>query len=260
VNDDFEQKYDATLEDPVQVWLFCRLCRCRVQVRTVPRPQLPFRCFCGNAGTFLQFDVFAQEDEVVRFAKTFEDLYQETKNLLREAEMPMPGTQVYKPGELKRLLAAEDARASALPDATTDEASDVGDGEAEGEARSKDAVRDLMAAVQDAPDILARHEAMNALGKYLFPRRKRSAELKRLCYQTCEAQAGSAREVIREASARFRQGKAQKLSFPLVKRLVALLTEDGKLEKALEAAQRAAALGIPGYDERVKKLRAKLER
>jgi hypothetical protein len=258
MNDEFEQKYDAKLDDPVQVWLFCRLCRCRVQVRTVPRPQLPFRCFCGNEGTFLQFDVFAKEEDVVRFAKTFEDLYQETKNLLREAEMPMPGTQVYKPGEIKRLLAAEDARASARADATSDEASDVGD-EAEGDGR-KDAVRELMAAVQDAPDLLTRHEAMNALGKYLFPRRKRNAELKRLCYQTCEAQVGSARDVIREASARYRQGKPVQLSFPLVKRLVALLTEDGKLEKALEVAQRAAALGIPGYDERVKKLRAKLDR
>src|SRR4051794_24803236 len=108
MTEDFEQRYDANATEPLQVWIFCRLCRCRVQVRTVPRPNMPFRCFCGNAGAFTSFDVFRLEEDVVRFAKTFEELYQETKTLLREAEMPMPRTQVYKPGQLKKILAGEE--------------------------------------------------------------------------------------------------------------------------------------------------------
>lgn len=272
MQDDFEQRYSADLEEPVQVWIFCRLCRCRVQVRTIPSPTLPFRCFCGNTGTFAQFDVFAREDDVVRFVKTFEELYQETKLLMQEAEMPMPRTQTFKPGELMRLMSqgtpeqaqepshSGERRLSSSLEQTMDEVSSEVGGPEEVAERYESQVRALTNAVQKAADVLARHDALTALGKFLYPRRKQVADAKRLCYQACEAQVASARDVLQEASARWKQGEKVQLSFPLFKRLVALLSEDGKHEKALEIAQRAAALGIPGYDERVAKLRQKLGR
>lgn len=267
MQDEFEQRYTEGGEQPIQVWLFCRLCRCRIQVRTKPSRKLPFRCFCGNQGTFAQFDVFAREEDVVRFVKTFEELYQETKQLMAEAEMPMPRTQTFKPGELQRLMAsgstedAEPGRPTSSLEQTMDEVtSDVG-GAADDVAERYDAqVKTLTAAVKEARGVIERNEALTALGKFLYPRRKQVGDAKRLCYQACEAQVSSARDVLAEASRRWKQGERVSLSFPLFKRLIALLQEDGKVEKALEVAQRAAAIGIPGYDERVAKLRGKLGR
>ncbi len=182
--------------------------------------------------------------------------------------MPMPRTQTFKPGDLQRLMAQESqdpeksgrrGPPSSMEQTMDEVTSEVGAVEDVAE-RYEVQVKHLTAAVQKATGILERHEALTVLGKYLYPRRKQLAEAKRLCYQACEAQVSSARDVLREASLRWKQGEKVQLSFPLFKRLVALLQEDGKLEKALEVAQRAAAIGIPGYDERVAKLRAKLGR
>jgi hypothetical protein len=254
VSDDFEQKYDAALSAPVQVWLYCRLCRCRIQVRTVPRPTLPFRCFCGNSATFSKFDVFAKEEEVVRFAKTFEELYQTTKSFMQEAEMPMPKTRMYQTGELEKYIT--EARNERV-----DQSMDESESEAEAPetpAHYKEQVRELTGKVQKAQDVLERHEALSALGRFLFPRRDRFQDARRFCYQACDADVALARDVLREAAARRQRGEPIQLRFSLFKRLIALNTEDKNLERALEVAQRAVALGIPGYDDKVAKLKAQL--
>ena len=103
IQEEYEQRYAPNPPAAVQVWVYCRLCRCRMQVRTLPAPELPFFCFCGNEGTLARFDVFTDEAEVARFAQTFEQLYQETKALMREAAMPMPKTRMYTAEEMKRL-------------------------------------------------------------------------------------------------------------------------------------------------------------
>jgi hypothetical protein len=168
IEEEFEQRYAPDPLAPVQVWVYCRLCRCRIQVRTVPRPALPFRCFCGTSGTFAKFDVFASEPDAVRFATTFEELYQETKALLREAEIPVPQTRMYTPDEMRRLKAGEDVEAEAEAD---EEELPRPKGATDDLPTFQRRARELTEAVQRATDPLARHDALGAIGRYAFAHR-----------------------------------------------------------------------------------------
>jgi hypothetical protein len=251
VQEEFEQRYDATGNDPTKVWVFCRLCRCRIQVRTVPRPTLPIRCFCGYSGTLAKFDAFADEEEARRFATTFEDLYQTTKALLKEAEMPMPATRVYRPGDLQRAL--EKDSGSSGDDDVTREAQLAAN---EDEATYRTRARSLTEAVGRTQEPIARHEALSRLGAFYFARRSARNDARRLCHQACGADAQTAALVVREAGVRMRRGEKIRLHFPSFRVLVTLHEEEGAIERALDTATRAAALGLTGYDETVSRLRA----
>lgn len=259
IQEEYEQRYAPDPPAAVQVWVYCRLCRCRIQVRTIPRPDLPFRCFCGNEATFARFDVFADEAEVTRFAQMFEQLYQETKALMREAAMPMPKTRMYTADEMRRLKAGEQVEPEEggerepesgefpRPQLATDDAPTF-------LRRS----RELTEAVQRARDVVQRHEALSQVGRYTFAHRERHAEARRLCYQACYSDVSLARETLREATARYRKGERVSLKFPLFKRLITMLCEDQQPERALEVAQHAQSLGVPGYDEHVARLKAEV--
>ena len=261
IQEEYEQRYTPHPPAAVQVWVYCRLCRCRIQVRTIPRPDLPFRCFCGNDASLGRFDVFADEAEAARFAQTFEQLYQETKALMREAAMPMPKTRMYTAEEMKRLKAGEEVEPA-------DEAAEPEEAESGELARPALAVddaptflrrsRELTEAVQRARDVVQRHEALSQVGRYTFSHREKHAEARRLCYQACYSDVSLARETLREATARYRKGERVVLRFPLFKRLVAMLVEDDQPERALEVALHAQSLGIPGYDDHVQRLRAEV--
>jgi hypothetical protein len=257
VSDEYEQRYDASRKEPLAIWLFCRLCRTRIQLRTVPRKELPFRCFCGYAGTLSAFDVFEDEDEVRKFAKTFEDLYQTTKALMKEAEMPLPATRFYSTEDAKRIVSGERAAAAepSLSDSSERPAAPTED-----EASYRRTSRTLADAVVDAPDLLARHDALTKLSGFLFARRARYPDAKRLCHQACTADVQSARDVVAEAGVRHRRGERVKLTFPSFRQLVTLYEEENLFDRALEVASRAAALGLPKFDESIARLRAKLAR
>jgi hypothetical protein len=256
VNDEFEQRYDPVVREARAVWVYCRLCRCRMQVRTVARPELPFRCFCGNAGTLAKFDVFQDEEETRRFAGTFEDVYQTTKKLLKEAEMPLPETRMYRAEDIKRMKAGLDKERPRHVDSSDEEAVPA----VLDAASYKKAAKALTDALARATGPLARHEALSALGTYAYACREQFPDARRLCYQACETDVGMAREVLADATARFKGGETLRLKFPLFKRLVLLLVEDKRLGEALEVAGKAVALGLPGYEEKVEKIRAQLAR
>jgi len=257
VEEEYEQRYTPSPIGPVQVWVYCRHCRCRIQVRTVPAPDLPFRCFCGTWGTFAKFDVFSDEEEVRRFAATFETLYQETKALMREADMPMPATRMYSADEMRRLRAGEDV------DASRDE-----DGPPSGEyskqgktddlEKFRQRARELTDMVQRATDALQRHDLLGVVGRYAYAHRAVHAEARRLAYQACQSDVAAARAVLQEATSRHRRGEPVKLTFPLLKRYLTLLLEDKQPEQALEVARHVVSLGLPGYDDHVRKLEAQL--
>lgn len=260
IQEEYEQRYDKTVRDPMQVWLYCRLCRCRIQVRTIPRPDLPFRCFCGTQGTFAKFDVFADEEEVRRFAQTFEQLYQETKALLLEAEMPMPATRIYKADEIRRLkagLAADEGSEGARANIESSDEPPLPIIDAN---QFRQRSREMTDAVQRAPDVLARHEALTELGRYCYQLRSINPEARKLCFQACEHDVQLARETLKEATARWKRGERIVLKFSLFKRLITLLCEDKDYERALEVGMRAVSLGLPGYEERVEKLRSQVAR
>ena len=254
LEEEYEQKYEAGDSEPVQVWVFCRLCRCRVQIRTNPRPELPFRCYCGQQGTLERFDVFSEEDEARRFASTFEEIYQATKELLQGANMPIATTAHYSPEQMR-----------ALKDGTGDAVIDSAEEEAPPQMRTEDAeagfkktTRVLTDAVVRARDILEKHEALTQLGVYVFARRTHFADARRLCYQACESDVRMATDVVREAARRHRLGEQVRLRFSLFKRLIMLYVEDRQLERALQVAIRGTQLGLPGYEERIQLLRAQL--
>ncbi len=253
--EEFEQRYERNAKSPLQVWLFCRLCRCRVQVRTIPRPELPFRCFCGNAATLGKFDVFQDEEEARRFAKTFEDVYQTTKELMRGADMPMPQTQFYSAEDIKKIKAGIDPQAA--PDEVSDSSEEEPRFTPEDGAGFKRASKELTDAVVKARDLIERHEALGNVARWAFARRS-LPEARRLAYQACESDLQIAASVVQEATRRYRSGEKLRLKFPTFKRLVQLLVEDKQLEKALGIATRAAQLGLPGYEEKIEALRAKL--
>jgi hypothetical protein len=268
IQEEYEQRYVANPPAAAQVWVYCRLCRCRMQVRTIPTPDLPFCCFCGNDATLARFDVFGDEAEVTRFAQTFEQLYQETKALMREAAMPMPKTRMYTADEMRRLKAGEDVEEPASPEPA---GSDVSERDAESGEFARPSLgstddaptflrrsRELTEAVQRARDVLQRHEALAQVGRYTYAHRTVHAEARRLCYQACYSDVSLARETLREATARYRKGERVVLKFSLFKRLVAMLVEDDQPERALEVAMHAQSLGIPGYDDHVSRLRAQL--
>ena len=98
------------------------------------------------------------------------------------------------------------------------------------------------------------------VGRYAYAHRAVHAEARRLCYQACQSDVAAARAVLQEATARHRRGEPVKLTFPLLKRYLALLLEDKQPEQALEVAQHVVSLGLPGYDEHVRKLKAQLGR
>jgi hypothetical protein len=269
IQEEYEQRYAANPPAAVQVWVYCRLCRCRIQVRTIPTPDLPFRCFCGNEATFARFDVFTDEGEVARFAQMFETLYQETKALMREAAMPMPKTRMYTADEMRKLKSGELVEPADETSASSDEGSGEREAPESGEfprpvLATDDAPtflrrsRELTEAVQKARDVFVRHEALNAVGKYTFTHRERHIESRRLCYQACYSDVSLARELLREATARFRRGERVVLKFSLFKRLITLHCEDDQPERALEVALHAQSLGIPGYDDHVLRLKAQV--
>jgi hypothetical protein len=252
-DEEFEQKYETGGDEPVQVWVYCRLCRCRVQIRTKPTPELPFRCYCGQQGTLGTFDVFSEEDEARRFASTFEDIYQATKELLHGANMPMVTTGQYSPEQMRALKEGRDpvidsAEEEAPPLMRTEDA----------EAGFKQTTRVLTDAVVRAHDILEKHEALTQLGVYVFVRRSQFADARRLCYQACETDVHMATDVVKEAARRHRLGQPVRLKFSLFKRLIMLYVEDRQLERALQVAIRGTQLGFPGYEERIQMLRAQL--
>lgn len=252
VEGEFEQRYAPRPPAPVQVWVYCRHCRCRIQVRTIPEPTVPFRCFCGTAGKFAQFDVFSDEDEVRSFASTFETLYQETKALMRGADMTMPRTAMYSADEMRRLLSSDEA--SGGGEITRVPASDQDDLET-----FRRTVRELNEKLRRATDLLQRHDLMGELGRHAYTHRADHPEARRLCHQVCENDLAIAREVLREATERHNRGVEVRLSFPLFKRYLNLLAEDGQLQKALEVARHVVGLGLPGYEEQLKKLEARLK-
>jgi hypothetical protein len=250
IEEEFEQRYDATGVEPVRIWIFCRLCRCRMQVRCVPRPALPFRCFCGHAGAFASFDVFTDEDEVRRFTSTYEQIYQTTKDLLRDAEMPMPQTRIYRADEIRRLKRGEPSEVFD----SSEEAPGIADDE---RAFETEAAR-IWEKAQRAGTAMEKHDALSELARVAYARRDRSPRARSLAYQACEADVKIGRDLLREAMARHKNGERVALKFPTWKRLVALLVEDKQHERALEVASRAVQLGLPGYEEKVDKLRAHL--
>jgi hypothetical protein len=261
IQEEYEQRYVPNPPAAVQVWVYCRLCRCRIQVRTIPRPDLPFCCFCGNDATLGRFDVFTDEGEIARFAQTFEQLYQETKALMREAAMPMPKTRMYTADEMRRLKAGEEVEPPEQPEPAREAES----GEHARPALSTDDAptflrrsRELTEAVQRARDVVQRHEALTQVGRYTYAHRAVHAEARRLCYQACYSDVSLARETLREATARYRKGERVLLKFSLFKRLVSLLLEDDQPERALEVALHAQSLGIPGLDDHVPRLRAQV--
>ena len=263
VEEEFEQRYAPHPPGPLQVWVYCRHCRCRIQVRTIPAPEVPFRCFCGSGGTLARFDVFTDEEEIRRFAATFETLYQETKALMRQADLPMPATAMYSAEEMRRLRAGEDIqaerRAKAEEEAESAELGRPGPGRDDLEAfRARS--RELTEKVQRASDPLQRHDLLGVVGRYAFEHRALHPEARRLCYQACQRDVAGARDTLREATARHRRGERVTLTFPLFKRYLGLLVEDGQTEQALEVAKHFVALGLPGYEERVRKLEAQLAR
>lgn len=249
---EFEQRYTAGPSAPVQVWIYCRQCRCRIQVRTIPLPTLPFRCFCGAAGTFAEFDVFSDEEEIRHYAATFETLYQETKALMRQADMRMPRTAMYSAEEMRRLLASEESGGGEITRAPLSDQEDL----ETFRARS----RALAEQVQRATDPIQRHELLGELGRHAYAHRMHHDEARRLCHQTCQSDLALAQEVLRAAAERHRRGEQVRLSFPMFKRYLQLLAEDGQLARALEVARHIVALGLPGYEEQVRRLEAALAR
>jgi len=238
VESEYTQKYPATGNEPLQVWIYCRLCRCRIQVRTVPRQNLPFRCFCGHAGTFAEFDVFQDENEVRRFAQTFEEIYQTTKRFLREADMPAPPkTAMYGANEAARILAESN---ETDPDAF----------------RAR--LGELAQAIGRAHDVIERHEAFVALAEYADEMIGNFPEARAHLVQACRMDVEQASAVAREAVARHKQGKPVKLKFPTFRILADLFEEEGNLAGALEVASRAKAIGLPGHEERISRLRTQV--
>lgn len=251
VAEEFAQNYPPQGDEPAQVWLFCRLCRCRIQVRTLPRPELPFRCFCGYGATFAKFDVYTDEDECRRFAGTFEEIYQTTKKLLAEAEMPMPTTRMYRADEIRRIKAGGH-------DDSTEEESEASQPDKEDEKSFRAATRVYTDAVVKAKDVLERHEALAKLATYAYTRRTQFQDAKRVCHQACETDVQMAHEVVKEATRRWKRGEPVKLKFPTFKRLILLYVEERQLERALEVAVKGAQLGLPSYDDRVQMLRSQI--
>jgi hypothetical protein len=258
IEEEYEQRYDARLAEPIQLWIFCRLCRCRLQIRTLARPNLPFRCYCGYAGTLSKFDAFEDEDAARRFATTFEDVYQTTKQLMKDAQLPVQNTQIYKPDVMARIKAGlptqHDQPPSSLEASTEEEAPELDPNE------FRQTARDMTEAVTRARGVLERHEALSKVAVYAFPRRGMLPEARRLCYQACESDVHLATAVVHEATSRFKGGERVKLKFQAFKRLIILCVEDGELERALHVALRGQQLGLPGYEDKVEKLRAQIAR
>lgn len=244
---DSHQEYDPTVSEPVRVWVFCRDCRCRLQVRMVPRPTLPFSCLCGNRGALGDFDVLDREERAREVAETFEVAYQATKEVLSPI-MTMKKTRMYhSSGDFRALL---EQKSEATPAADERHAPAA----FESEAEYKTTLGRLMGALDAAGnDLVRRHEALTEVAEFAFPRRHLRSASRAFCVRACEAdlqQIEALIRVVRQTAPKTR------LRFPSFRFLIKIHQEAGDLNEALRVAIRAKTTGMPGFEETIAELKA----
>lgn len=240
------QEYDATVSEPVRVWVFCRECRCRLQVRCVPRPELPFACLCGQQGTLAEFSVFDREERAKEVSGAFEVGYQAAKEAL-SSMMTFKKTRMYSvPAEVGSLL---------------DESSDGSDRYApkpfETEAEYQEQIDGLLARLEGSQkDVLARHEALTEIVRFTFPRRQLRSAAKAYCVRACQADLQQLDALVRQVQQARKVGATVRLTIPAFRKLIQIHQEDGNIPAALAVAVRARASGMPGFEETIAELKA----
>lgn len=236
------QEYDFTVEAPVQVWVFCRKCRCRLQVRMVPRPSLDFACLCGAHAPLAGFDVFDDEDRAREVAEQFELAYQATKEALSPI-IPMHQTSMLSAELVASLKAGMEASGSGEISAMGEHEPPPNETEDAYQAR----LAELMADVQAAgTDLLARHDALNAVARFGFERRHLRHAARTVCIRACEADLSKIHELIQ--AVRATRSTNRRLKLPAFRQLVDIFKETGDVRRAREVAMMAKSVGMPGFD------------
>jgi hypothetical protein len=242
------QEYDPTVSDPVRVWVFCRDCRCRLQVRMVPRPALPFACLCGKRGALADFDVLDQEARAKEVAETFEVAYAATKEALSPF-MDLQKTRMYNSGEFAALLESEEA---APLEAKKEERFPPQPFESEADFQGQ--LDTLMKALDGAGgDLLARHEALTDVAEFTFARRQLRSAARAFCVRACKGDIDQIRALIAAVS---QSNPGARLRFPSFRMLITIYEEAGDLKTALRVAKRAQRVGMPGFDAVIDRLKA----
>jgi hypothetical protein len=244
---DTHQEYDPTLTAATRVWVFCRECRCRLQVNLVPRPNLPFACLCGHGGTLAEFDVMEREERAKEVAELFEVAYQASKEILAPI-MDFKKTRMFS-GRFASLVQSVKGGGESEEQLTAHSPAAH-----ESEAVYQAKLADLMATLDSAgAHPVARHGALNAIAEFTYERRHLRSASRAFCIRACE----SDHELLEALFETIRKTNPDaRLRLPSFKFLVEIYKEAGDIKKALRIAKRAQLIGLPGFDQRIEALEA----
>lgn len=255
----FVQDYELKVEQ--ELWLYCRLCRQTFPVRfRPPHDRVRLRCVCGHENLLSEMDVFQEEEVARKHAEFYERIYQAAKSALREAGLPLPPSGKY--AAVTEIHADSDFQSyfqpgedeSAIADGYQ-EAEESGVTEASIALRLADFEEDLEATRED---VIARHQLLGELIEWTYCRRYRSPDALKAFLSACGEDIDLAPRIVKAVRKRAKEGHAVRLTFASFKHLLIHLEAEGELEKALVVAERAAAIGLKSYGDKVQELRAEL--
>lgn len=252
----FIQDYELGREQ--ELFIYCRLCRRTFPVVFRPKSsRAKLRCFCGYEAPLSELDVFQTEAAVQEHAAFYEKVYRAAKDALQDAGMALPPS-----GKYTRVSQINDDSGFASYYDELEDASAIRDGYIEDSDEKR--VDSSAAAVklawfdrrlEEVRDPLARHEVLSELVTWTYVRRHFGPDLQRRFEAACREDIELAPRLIRAARERMGQGQKVRLSFASFKHLALALEEDGYYPEALQVCERAVALGLKGYAERIAELR-----
>lgn len=257
----FAQEYDPKSKVKQTLHIYCRLCRRIFPVSFKPRPDKRLRCVCGHECAIAELDVFKTEPRAKDFAGLYEKLYKAAKEALRATGLAVPPS-----GKLPQIRDGMEEPSDILnvreddPDDMSDiRSSYVGEGSDIRGDEAREREHELREAVEAAgDDVIEKHNALSELVEHLYCVRHVEKTAMDRFDAACREDMLIAPQVVEEAKRRMRAGQKLRVSFSSFKHLAIVLEEEDDAEGALEVCEAAIAVGLQGYDERAKALRALL--
>jgi len=264
----FIQDYD--LGQKQELHIYCRFCRNVFPVVFRPKSRdVMIRCLCGHEAPLREQDVFRTEADARGHAEMYERVYRAAKDALRDAGLPVPPSQRFRLEDMldsSDLVATSGRQARAQAEDQSDIVSSYreDDGSSLDAALTREAIDDDLAELEGRlaeaeGDALATHDVLSEIVEWAYCRRYVDELAMERFLAACKRDIELAPDVIRAAKQRKRRGQPVRLRFTSFKHMAVHLESEGALKKALWIADKAAQLGLKGYAERARALRARLD-
>lgn len=255
----FVQDYDVGRTQ--ELFIYCRLCRRTFPVRFKPRRTVRLRCTCGHEAPLVELDVFRSERDAREHAVFYEKVYQAAKSALRDAGIPLPPSGKFR---LSDFMAPGSVTSADTPE---EDYSDIVNSYREPSDESEVTPTGVSARLdwfagrlERAEEPFERHEVLSELIEWAYVRRHRDPRVRARFLAACEEDMALAPALVEEARRRLKSsGERVRLSFTSFKHLALVHEEADALSEALAVVERAAKLGLKGYAERARELRARIE-